>query len=131
MTGGDYRGGQVTTGQWLRQAVLGNYQDYAVSENLGQLAFPVAAGSIMALYAAPPEPEVTGDLEGNQCLVCDRWIPVPRTGHPYANVCFGARIQESAVCVSEQRPYGSAGGGRRWPSLTQYKPKQKPKKVLV
>ena len=56
------------TGQWLKRVVLGYYQ-YHAGKSTATGAFPLAADSIVAVCIAPPEPEVTGDLEADRACV--------------------------------------------------------------
>jgi len=60
----------AATGQWLKRVVFGLLPiSRGTGKSMAAGAFSLAAGSIMAICTSSPEPEVTGDLEGDQsCL---------------------------------------------------------------
>jgi group II intron reverse transcriptase/maturase len=81
------------TGKWLKRVVLGYYQYHAVPGNLQQLGrfrWRLARLWRYVLRRRSQKSRVTWKEIGP---VLDRWIPAPRTLHPYPNVRFDARIQ--------------------------------------
>jgi group II intron reverse transcriptase/maturase len=81
------------TGQWLKRVVLGYYQYHAVPGNLQQLGrfrWRLARLWRYVLRRRSQRSRVTWAEVGP---IFDRWIPAPRTLHPYPNVRFDARIQ--------------------------------------
>ena len=99
-------------------------------ESMAVGAFPLAAGSIVAICTAPPKPEVAGDLEGGRSHL----RPVDScTAHP-------ASLPECAFRRSYPReePYAlaapvriCAGGGQRWPSLPRPKIAPSPHRTIL
>ena len=81
------------TGKWLKRVVLGYYQYHAVPGNLQQLGsfrWRLARLWRYVLRRRSQKSRVTWKEIGP---ILDRWIPAPRTLHPYPNVRFDARIQ--------------------------------------
>jgi len=81
------------TGKWLKRVVLGYYQYHAVPGNLRQLArfrWRMARLWRYVLRRRSQKSRVTWKEIGP---ILNRWIPAPRTLHPYPNVRFDARIQ--------------------------------------
>ena len=81
------------TGKWLRRVVLGYYQYHAVPGNLQQLGrfrWRLARLWRYVLRRRSQHSRVSWNVLGP---IIDRWIPAPRTLHPYPNVRFDARIQ--------------------------------------
>src|SRR5579864_1244268 len=81
------------TGKWLKRVVLGYYQyhDHAVPGNLRQLGcfrWRLARLWRYRLRRRSQKSRVTWKEIGP---ILDRWIPAPRTLHPYPNVRFDAR----------------------------------------
>jgi len=81
------------TGKWLKRVVLGYYQYHAVPGNLQQLG--TSAGSLARLWRYVLRRRSQNSRVSWKEIgpVLDRWIPAPRTLHPYPNVRFDARIQ--------------------------------------
>lgn len=83
----------AATGKWLKRVVLGYYQYHAVPGNLWQLGrfrWRLARLWRYVLRRRSQKSRVNWKEIGP---VFDRWIPAPRTLHPYPNVRFDARIQ--------------------------------------
>jgi group II intron reverse transcriptase/maturase len=81
------------TGTWLKRVVLGYYQYHAVPGNLQQLGrfrWRLARLWRYVLRRRSQKSRVTWNMIGP---IVDRWIPAPRTLHPYPNIRFDARIQ--------------------------------------
>jgi group II intron reverse transcriptase/maturase len=81
------------TGKWLKRVVLGYYQYHAVPGNLQQLGrfrWRLARLWRYVLRRRSQKSRVTWNVISP---IFDRWIPAPRTLHPYPNVRFDARIQ--------------------------------------
>jgi hypothetical protein len=88
------------TGRWLKQVVLGYYQYHAVPGNLQQLGrfrWRLTRLWRFVLRRRSQKSRVTWREIGP---IFDRWIPAPRTLHPYPNVRFDARIQGRSRSVS-------------------------------
>ena len=81
-------------GAWLKRVVEGYYQYHAVPGNLNMLCtIPRTALAVTGgmSYAAAVS---GGSRIGIVCgLSSNRWIPRPRTLHPYPDTRFDARIQ--------------------------------------
>lgn len=83
--------GSVEVGAWLRQAVLGYYQYYAVPGNLTQLrTFSRRVGWLRrsVLVRRSQRAQVRWD---RLYPLLHRWIPRPRVLHPYPMARFAAR----------------------------------------
>jgi len=81
------------TGQWLKRVVLGYYQYHAVPGNLWQLSrfrWRLVRLWRYVLRRRSQKSRVTWREVGP---IFDRWMPAPRTLHPYPTVRFDARIQ--------------------------------------
>jgi RNA-directed DNA polymerase len=81
------------TGKWLQRVVMGYYQYHAVPGNLQQLGrfrWRLTRLWRYVLRRRSQKSRVTWKEIGP---IVDRWIPAPRTLHPYPNVRFDARIQ--------------------------------------
>jgi RNA-directed DNA polymerase len=83
----------TATGKWLKRVVLGYYQYHAVPGNLRQLGrfrWRLAQMWRYVLRRRSQKSRVTWREIGP---IFERWIPCPRTLHPYPNVRFDARIR--------------------------------------
>lgn len=81
------------TGKWLKRVAEGYYQYHAVPGNLQQLGrfrWRLARLWRSVLRRRSQKSRVTWNVIGP---ICDRWIPAPRTLHPYPSTRFDARIQ--------------------------------------
>ncbi len=81
------------TGKWLKRVVMGYYQYHAVPGNLPQLGrfrWRLTRLWRYVLRRRSQHSRATWNVIGP---VFDRWVPAPRTLHPYPNVRFDARIQ--------------------------------------
>jgi len=81
------------TGKWLKRVVWGYYQSHAVPGNLqplGRFRWRLARLWRYVLRRRSQKSRVTWNEIGP---IVDRWIPAPRTLHPYPNIRFDARIQ--------------------------------------
>jgi len=81
------------TGEWLKLVVKGYYQYYAVPGNLRRLS--IFRGRLQRIWRqtlrrrGQKQPTTWEKLD----RIFTRWIPVPRTLHPYPSARFDARIQ--------------------------------------
>jgi RNA-directed DNA polymerase len=81
------------TGKWLQRVVLGYYQYHAVPGNLQQLGrfrWRLTRLWRYVLRRRSQHSRATWSVIGP---VFDRWVPAPRTLHPYPSIRFDARIQ--------------------------------------
>jgi RNA-directed DNA polymerase len=79
-------------GKWLKQVVQGYYRYHAVPGNLRRLSLlrrRVRRMWRQVLRRRSQKSRLTWERLDK---LFDRWIPVPRTLHPYPNVRFDARI---------------------------------------
>jgi len=83
----------AATGQWLKRVVLGYYQYHAVPGNLQQLGRFRWRLTRVWRYVLRRRSQKSRVTWKEISPVFDRWIPAPRTLHPYPNVRFDARIQ--------------------------------------
>ncbi len=83
----------AATGGWLKRVVLGYYQYHAVPGNLSQLGrfrWRLTRSWRSILHRRSQKSRVAWNVINP---ILDRWLPVPRTLHPYPSVRFDARIQ--------------------------------------
>jgi len=83
--------GMEDVGEWLRRAVEGYFNYFAVPNNLGRLAsFRYALSKIWRKILCHRSQNSRMNWDAfNKWADC--WIPNPRVVHPYPSVRFGAR----------------------------------------
>ena len=80
-------------GKWLKQVVQGYYRYHAVPGNLRRLSLLRERVRRMWRHVLRRRSQTSRLPWERLDKIFDRWIPVPRTLHPYPSVRFDARIQ--------------------------------------
>jgi RNA-directed DNA polymerase len=80
-------------GKWLKQVVQGYYRYHAVPGNLRRLSLLRERVRRMWRHVLRRRSQTSRLTWERLDKIFERWIPVPRTLHPYPSVRFDARIQ--------------------------------------
>jgi group II intron reverse transcriptase/maturase len=100
------------TGRWLRQVLQGYYRYFAVPYNLdalNQFRYEVGRAWLRALRRRSQKARRNLTWEKFK-LILGKWLPMPRTAHPWPNVRFRRRYPRQEPCAVIPHARISTGG---------------------